>query len=347
VGNKKALITGITGQDGSYLTELLLGKGYQVHGIVRRSSSFNRGRIEPIYLNKPDIYNKRLFLHYGDVTDGSNFVRLLNEIRPTEIYNLAAQSHVKASFEIPEYTADVDAMGSLKMVDSIRSAGLKARLYQASTSELFGNATSFPQDEDTPFNPQSPYAAAKQYAYWITKIYREAYGLHVCNGILFNHESPRRGESFVTRKITLSAARIKKGQQNLLKLGNLDASRDWGYAPDYVEGMWKILQQDQPDDYVLATGESRTVREFATLAFSELDMEIEWIGSGLKEKGVEVSTGNVLIETDPDYYRPLEVNLLVGNATKAKTQLGWTPTVTFNELVQIMVRSDWGYLDTK
>ncbi|RMG34759.1 MAG: GDP-mannose 4,6-dehydratase [Methanobacteriota archaeon] len=337
---KKALITGITGQDGSYLAELLLEKGYEVHGIIRRSSSFNTGRIDHLY-NDPDILNKRLFLYYGDLTDSSNLNRLLEKIQPDEIYNLGAQSHVKVSFEVPEYTAEVDAVGTLRFIDAIKETGIKTKFYQASTSELYGKVQEVPQNEKTPFYPRSPYGVAKLYAYWIIVNYREAYGIYAVNGILFNHESPRRGETFVTRKITRAAARIKYGIQEKLKLGNLNAKRDWGYAPEYVEGMWRMLQQPEPDDYVLATGETHTVREFADLAFKELDMELEWVGEGKEEKGIEKKTGKVRVEVDPNYFRPTEVDLLIGDASKAREKLGWEPKVKFEELVRIMVHADW------
>ncbi len=347
---KKALITGITGQDGAYLTEFLIKRGYQVHGIIRRSSSFNTGRIDHLF-HDPEIHDVKMFLHYGDLTDSSNLNRLLEKIEPDEIYNLGAQSHVKVSFEVPEYTAEVDGVGTLRFIDAIRETGIKTKFYQASTSELYGKAQEIPQTENTPFYPRSPYGVAKLYAYWIIKNYREAYDIFACNGILFNHESPRRGETFVTRKITRAAARIKYGIQDKLLLGNLDAKRDWGYAPEYVEGMWKILQQDEPDDYVLATGESHTVREFADLAFKELGMELEWVGEGVEEKGVlkekfeagnlKLDKGTVLVEVDAGYYRPTEVDLLIGDASKAKEQLGWQPKVTFEELVKLMVKADW------
>jgi len=338
---KKALITGITGQDGSYLAELLLGKGYEVHGIIRRSSSFNRGRIDHIYIQNPSIMNRKLYLHYGDVTDTSNLNRLLEKIEPQEIYNLAAQSHVKVSFDIPEYTAQVDAVGTLRFLDAIRETGVKTRFYQASTSELFGKAQTFPQNEKTPFYPRSPYGVAKMYGYWIVVNYREAYDLFSCNGILFNHESPRRGESFVTRKITLSAARIKQGLQSKMSLGNLNAKRDWGYAPEYCDGMWRMLQMDKPEDLVLATGESHSVREFTEIAFNALDMPIKWQGKGLKEKGVSRKTGKAVIEIDPEYYRPTEVDFLVGDSTRAREKIGWKPKVKFEELVKIMIKADF------
>ena len=335
----RALITGITGQDGSYLAELLLEKGYEVHGIIRRSSSFNTGRIDHLY-NNPEISGKRLFLHYGDLTDTSNLNRLLEKVIPDEIYNLAAQSHVKVSFELPEYTAEVDAVGTLRFLDAIRETGLRTRFYQASTSELYGKVQEVPQTEKTPFYPRSPYGVAKLYAYWIIINYREAYGLYATNGILFNHESPRRGETFVTRKITIAAARIKLGLQKNLTLGNLSSRRDWGYAPEYVEGMWRILQQPQPGDFVLATGEMHTVREFTERSFAELDMPLEWTGEGADEKGVLKTTGEVVVEVDPRYYRPTEVELLIGDATKARRELGWVPKTGFHELVRIMVKAD-------
>lgn len=338
--SKKALITGITGQDGSYLAELLLEKGYEVHGIIRRASTFNTHRIDHLY---KDRHNKdvRMYLHYGDMTDSSNLNRLLEKIEPDEIYNLAAQSHVKVSFEVPEYTAEVDAIGTLRFLDAIKDTGLKTKFYQASTSELFGLVQEVPQNEKTPFYPRSPYGVAKLYAYWITVNYREAYNIFACNGILFNHESPRRGETFVTRKITMAAARIKAGLQDKLFLGNLDARRDWGYAPEYVEGMWRMLQHSKPEDFVLATGKTYTVREFATLAFRELGIELEWVGKGADEKGIDKLNGKVLVEIDPDYFRPTEVDLLVGDASKAKALLGWEPRVGIEELVRIMVRADW------
>ncbi|HOV98011.1 MAG TPA: GDP-mannose 4,6-dehydratase [Bacteroidota bacterium] len=337
---KKALISGITGQDGSYLAEILLEKGYEVHGIIRRSSSFNTGRIDHLY-NNPEILDKRLFLHYGDVTDTSNLNRLLEKINPDEIYNLAAQSHVKVSFEIPEYTAEVDAMGTMRFLDAIRETGVKTKFYQASTSELYGKVQEVPQTEKTPFYPRSPYGVAKLYGYWIIVNYREAYSLYAVNGILFNHESPRRGETFVTRKTTLAAARIKLGLQKVLLLGNLHAKRDWGYAPEYCEGMWRMLQQPNPEDFVLATGETHTVREFATEAFAELDMELEWVGEGIEEKGIRKSDGKVVVEVDPRYFRPTEVDLLVGNPAKAKEKLGWEAKTKFKDLAHLMARADY------
>ena len=338
---KKALISGITGQDGSYLTEILLKKGYEVHGIIRRSSSFNTGRIDHIY-NDPDILNERLFLHYGDLVDTSNLNRILEKTEPDEIYNLAAQSHVKVSFEVPDYTAQVDALGTLRFLDAMRETGLKnAKFYQASTSELYGKVQEVPQTEKTPFYPRSPYGVAKIYGYWIVVNYREAYNIFACNGILFNHESPRRGETFVTRKITRAAARIKCGLQDKLMIGNLNAKRDWGYAPEYCEGMWLILQQEKPDDYVLATGETHTVKEFIDLTFKHLDMELEWKGEGVNEAGIDKKTGKELVCIDPNYFRPTEVDLLIGDATKAKEQLGWEPKVKFEELVSIMTEADY------
>ena len=347
---KKALITGITGQDGSYLAEFLLEKGYEVHGIVRRSSTFNRGRIEHLYLArhiKDQKDNGGLTLHYGDMTDSSSLMCILQAVQPDEIYNLAAQSHVKVSFEVPEYTAEVDAVGTLRLLEAVRNLGLKARIYQASTSELFGKVVEVPQKETTPFYPRSPYGVAKQYGYWITKNYREAYGLFAVNGILFNHESERRGENFVTRKITLGACRIKQGMQDKLYLGNLDARRDWGYAKDYVECMWLMLQHPVPEDFVIATGEYHTVREFATLAFAEAGINLRWEGSGVEEKGIDTATGKVLVEVDPKFFRPTEVDQLLGDPTKARTLLGWNPRkTTFEDLVRLMVRSDMKYVQT-
>ena len=335
---KKALITGITGQDGSYLAELLLGKGYEVHGIIRRSSSFNTGRID--HLINDESLKGRFFFHHGDVTDSSNINRLLENIHPNEIYNLAAQSHVKVSFEIPDYTTQVDALGTLRFLDAIRETGVETKFYQASTSELYGKVQAIPQNENTPFYPRSPYGVAKLYAYWIIVNYREAYDLFACNGILFNHESPRRGETFVTRKITRAAARIKKGLQEKLLLGNLNAKRDWGYAPEYVKGMWRILQQNHPEDFVLATGKTHTVREFVDLAFKELEIELGWEGEGEDEIGIEKSTGKTYVAVDPNYYRPAEVDLLIGDAAKAKEILDWKATVNFEEIVKIMVNAD-------
>ena len=324
-----ALITGITGQDGSYLAEFLLDKGYEVHGILRRSSSFNTERIEHLYLDEwvRDMHSKRLLhLHYGDMTDSSSLIRIIQEVKPTEIYNLAAQSHVKVSFEVPEYTADTDALGTLRLLEAVKILGREkiTKIYQASTSELFGAVKEVPQSETTPFNPRSPYACAKVYGYWITRNYRDSYGMYACNGILFNHESERRGENFVTRKITLAAARIKAGLQDKLYLGNLNALRDWGYAADYVECMWLILQQPEPDDYVIATGEQHSVREFADLAFRHAGLPLHWEGEGLNEKGID-DNGRVLIEVDPRFFRPAEVETLLGNPEKARRQLGWNP----------------------
>ena len=336
---KTALITGITGQDGSYLAELLLEKGYRVHGVIRRSSSFNTFRIDHLY-NRKGILNEVLFLHYGDLTDSSNLNRLLEKIRPDEIYNLGAQSHVQVSFEVPEYTAEVDGIGTLRFLDAIRETKVETRFYQASTSELYGLAQEVPQTEKTPFYPRSPYAAAKLYAYWITVNYREAYHLFASNGILFNHESERRGKTFVTRKISVAAARIKHGLNEVLLLGNLDARRDWGYAPEYVEGMWRILQAGRPDDFILATGETHTVREFVEEAFRVLGDEIQWEGTGAAEKGILRSTGKPVVGINPRYFRPTEVDLLIGDASKAKTVLGWEPKVRFKELVRIMVEAD-------
>ena len=347
---KVALITGITGQDGSYLAEFLIDKGYEVHGIMRRSSSFNTGRIEHLYLDEwvRDMKKTRLVnLHWGDMTDSSSLIRIISTVQPTEIYNLAAQSHVKVSFDVPEYTADTDAVGTLRLLEAVRICGLDktCRVYQASTSELFGKVQEVPQKETTPFYPRSPYGVAKQYGFWITKNYRESYGMFAVNGILFNHESERRGENFVTRKITLAAARIKQGFQDKLYLGNLDARRDWGYAKDYVECMWLIMQQDTPDDFVIATGEMHTVREFCTLAFQNLGIELDWQGTGVNEKGIDKATGKVLVEVDPKYFRPCEVEQLLGDPTKARTTLGWNPTKTsFAELVRIMVESDMKFV---
>lgn len=343
---KVALITGITGQDGSFLAEFLLEKGYEVHGVLRRSSTFNTGRIEHLYLDGwvRDMKNRRLLdLHYGDMTDSSSLIRIIEETRPTEIYNLAAQSHVKVSFEVPEYTADTVGIGTLRLLEAVRilHREKETRIYQASTSELFGKVQEVPQCETTPFYPRSPYACAKLYAYWITKNYRESYGMYAVNGILFNHESERRGETFVTRKITLAAARIKQGYQDKLYLGNLDARRDWGYARDYVECMWMMLQHEVPEDFVIATGEMHTVREFCTLAFAELGIRLEWKGTGVDEQGIDTETGRVLVEVDPKYFRPCEVEQLLGDPSKARTVLGWNPTKTpFAELVRIMVEHD-------
>ena len=347
---KVALITGITGQDGSFLAEFLIEKGYEVHGILRRSSSFNTGRIEHLYLDEwvRDMKRERLInLHYGDMTDSSSLVRIIQTTRPSEIYNLAAQSHVKVSFDVPEYTAEADAVGTLRLLEAVRILGLEkeTRIYQASTSELFGKVQEVPQRESTPFYPRSPYGVAKQYAFWITKNYRESYGMFAVNGILFNHESERRGETFVTRKITLAAARIKQGFQDKLYLGNLDARRDWGYARDYVECMWLMLQHNIPEDFVIATGEMHSVREFATLAFREVGIELEWKGCGVEEQGIDIATGRFLVEVDPKYFRPCEVDQLLGDPTKAKTLLRWNPTKTsFEELVRIMVEADMRFV---
>ncbi len=368
---KKALITGITGQDGSYLTEILLEKGYEVHGMLRRSSSFNTARIDHLY-NDPEIYNKKLFLHYGDLVDTSSIHRMLEKIEPDEIYNLAAQSHVKVSFDIPDYTAQVDALGTLRFLDAIREVGLdnKVKFYQASTSELYGKVQEVPQSETTPFYPRSPYGVAKLYGFWIVKNYREAYNLYASNGILFNHESPRRGETFVTRKITMAAARIVLGKQKVLTLGNLNSKRDWGYAPEYCEGMWRMLQQDNADDYVLATGETHTIREFCELTFAELGIELEWQGEGENEKGIvrsinqsklnallqpsskspsdnfACSVGSTVIAVNPRYYRPTEVELLIGNPQKAKEELDWEAKTKLKELVKIMIKSDFEKINT-
>ncbi len=337
---KTALISGITGQDGSYLTELLLEKGYNVHGIVRRSSSLNTFRIDHLY-NNPNLLNKRFFLHYGDLTDSSNLNRLVEKIHPDEIYNLGAQSHVQVSFEVPEYTAEVDGIGTLRFLDAIKETGIKTKFYQASTSELYGLAQEVPQNEKAPFYPRSPYAAAKLYAYWIVVNYREAYNLFACNGILFNHESERRGRTFVTRKISVGVSKIMTGQMDMLLLGNLDAKRDWGYAPEYVEGMWKMLQHDKPEDFVLATNETHTVREFVEESFRVLGEEIVWEGTGKEEIGVLKSIGKPVIGINPRYYRPTEVEVLLGDYSKAKEILNWEPKTTFKELVKIMVLTDY------
>ena len=343
---KTALITGITGQDGAYLAEFLLNKGYIVHGIKRRSSSFNTERIDHLYRD-PHERNVNFFMHYGDLTDSTNLIRIIQETQPDEIYNLAAQSHVQVSFDTPEYTANSDAVGTLRLLEAIRILGLekKTKFYQASTSELYGKVQEIPQSETTPFYPRSPYGAAKLYAYWVTVNYREAYGMFACNGILFNHESPIRGETFVTRKITMAVARIKKGLQEKLYLGNLDAKRDWGFAGDYVEAMWLMLQQDEPDDLVIATGETHSVREFVELAFGEVVIEIEWKGDGVDEVGVDVATGDVQIEVDPRYYRPTEVDILIGDPAKAKEKLGWEAKVGLRELVKMMVEGDMGNIE--
>ena len=336
---KKALITGITGQDGSYLTELLLEKGYEVHGIIRRSSTFPTKRIEHLYQD-PHVENRRLFLHYGDMTDSSNLNRILEKVNPNEIYNLAAQSHVKVSFEVPEYTAEVDGIGVLRFLDAIKKTGIETKFYQASSSELFGKVREIPQNEKTPFYPRSPYGIAKQYAYWIVVNYREAYNLFACNGILFNHESERRGKNFVTRKITRGAAWIKYGLQDKIYLGNLDAKRDWGYAPDFVKAMWLMLQQEKPDDFVIATGSVHSVREFAETAFKMVGFDIVWEGEGINEIGLDANTGKVIIQVDPNYFRPTEVEYLHGDPTKAKKTLGWEPTIKFNEMIKRMVVHD-------
>jgi GDP-mannose 4,6-dehydratase len=338
---KRALITGITGQDGAYLAEFLLNKGYEVHGIKRRASLFNTDRIDHLYKDQHE-QNVGFFLHYGDMTDSTNLIRIVQEVQPDEIFNLAAQSHVKVSFESPEYTANSDGLGTLRMLEAIRILGLadKTRFYQASTSELFGKVQETPQKETTPFYPRSPYAAAKLYGYWITVNYREAYNMFACNGILFNHESPMRGETFVTRKITRAVARIKLGLQDKLYLGNLNSKRDWGHAKDYVGAMWLILQQNEPDDFVIATGETHMVREFVEKAFAEAGIAIEWQGEGINEKGIDKQTGIVRVEVDPRYFRPTEVDLLLGDPTKARTKLGWRPKVSFLELVKTMVAQD-------
>ena len=347
---KVALISGITGQDGSFLAEFLIDKGYEVHGILRRSSSFNTGRIEHLYLDEwvRDMKKSRLInLHWGDMTDSSSLIRIIQAVRPDEIYNLAAQSHVKVSFDVPEYTAEADAIGTLRMLEAVRILGLekKTKIYQASTSELFGLVQEVPQKETTPFYPRSPYGVAKQYGFWITKNYRESFGMFAVIGILFNHESERRGENFVTRKITLAASRIAQGFQDKLYLGNLDSLRDWGYAKDYVECMWLILQHETPEDFVIATGEYHTVREFCTLAFKEVGIELRWEGKGVEEKGIDVNTGRELVAVDPKYFRPAEVEQLLGDPTKAKTMLGWNPRKTsFPELVKIMVQHDMKFV---
>lgn len=336
---KRALITGITGQDGSYLAELLLEKGYEVHGIIRRASTFNTGRIDHLYKD-PHIKDVRLFLHFGDLSDGSNLNRLLEKIKPDEIYHLGAQSHVRVSFDTPEYTADITGLGTLRLLDAIREAGIKTKFYQASSSEMFGKAKEIPIKETTPFYPRSPYGCAKVYGYWITKNYRESYNMFASNGILFNHESPRRGETFVTRKITIGLNKIKKGLLDKIYLGNLDAKRDWGYAKDYAEGMWLMLQQDKPDDYILATNETHSVREFVEEAARLLDFNIIWEGNDINEKGIDKKTGRVIIEIDEKYFRPAEVNILLGDYSKVKKDLGWEPKTKFKELVKIMVEAD-------
>jgi len=342
---KRALITGITGQDGSYLAELLLAKGYEVHGLIRRSSSFNTGRIEHLYMEDyiRDVHRRNITLHYGDMGDSSGLVRVIGDVRPDEIYNLAAMSHVKVSFDVPEYTADTDGIGTLRLLEAVRLLGLagKTRIYQASTSELYGKVVEVPQSETTPFYPRSPYGVAKIYAYWITRNYREAYGIFASNGILFNHESERRGENFVTRKITLSVANIVHRLQDCLYLGNLNAMRDWGYAPDYAECMWRILQHDRPDDFVIATGEMHSVREFCTLAFRRAGIELDWVGEGVSEQGIDRANGRRLVAVDPRYFRPTEVEQLLGDPSKAVRELGWNPRRTsFQELVNRMVDSD-------
>ncbi|MCX5788577.1 MAG: GDP-mannose 4,6-dehydratase [Elusimicrobia bacterium] len=337
---KKALITGITGQDGSYLAEFLLGKGYEVHGVVRRSSSFNTGRIDHIFQDR-HLRGVRLFVHMGDLCDSSSISRLLEKLEPDEIYHLAAQSHVRVSFDLPEYTADVTGVGALRILDTIRETRLKTRFYEASSSEIFGKARKLPLNETSPLHPRSPYGVAKVFAYWITRNYRESYGMFACNGILFNHESERRGETFVTRKITRGLARIKLGKQDKVFLGNLEAKRDWGYAKDYVEAMWLMLQQKEPDDYVIATNEAHSVREFVEEAAGQLGIELGWKGKGAKEKGVDRKTNKAIIEIDPQYFRPAEVDILRGDYSKARRKLGWKPRVTFHELVRIMAQADF------
>lgn len=337
---KKALITGITGQDGSYLTEFLLEKGYEVHGIIRRHSSIATDRIDYLF-EEPEIGNKKLFLHYGDLTDSSNINRLIEKIRPDEIYNLAAQSHVAVSFEVPEYTAETTGLGTLRLLDAIKESGVPCKFYQASTSELFGGLKeTAPQNEKTPFHPKSPYGVAKLYSYWITVNYREAYNLYACNGILFNHESPRRGETFVTRKVTRAVANIVAGKQDKLSLGNMDAQRDWGYAGDYVEAMWLMLQQDEPKDYVIASNETHTVREFVEVAFKQVGIELEWKGTGVEERGYDKATGKMLVDVNPCYFRPSEVEYLWGDCSKAEQELGWERRTSFMELVYMMLDSD-------
>ena len=339
---RKALITGITGQDGSYLAELLLEKGYEVHGIVRRSSSFNRGRIDHIHLTSPEEIRARFILHYGDLVDVSSLNRILDQVQPDEIYNLAAQSHVKVSFEVPDYSAQVDALGTLRFLDAMREAGMSStKFYQASTSELFGKVQEIPQSEKTPFYPRSPYGVAKLFGYWTIVNYREAYSLFACNGILFNHESPRRGETFVTRKISIAAAQWKAGLKKPLLLGNLNAKRDWGYAPEYVEGMWRMMQLSKPEDFVLATGETHSVRDFVERAFQTVNIPIDWEGEGVCERGISKKDGETVVKVDPDYFRPTEVDQLIGDAEKAKVTFGWSPKVTFEQLVEIMVQADF------
>jgi GDPmannose 4,6-dehydratase len=338
---KTALISGVTGQDGAYLSEFLLNKGYAVHGIKRRASSFNTERVDHLYRD-PHEKDRHFFLHYGDLTDTSNLVRIIQEVKPDEIYNLGAQSHVQVSFEVPEYTADTDGIGTLRFLEAIRILGLekKIRFYQASTSELFGKVQEIPQKETTPFYPRSPYSVAKLYAYWIVVNYRESYGLYACNGILFNHESPIRGETFVTRKITQAATRIKLGLQDKLYMGNIDAKRDWGYAKDYVEAMWLMLQQKEPEDFVIATGTTTTVRDFIKMAFKEVGIELEWQGKGIEEKGIDSRTGKLMVAIDPRYFRPAEVELLIGDASKAQEKLGWKPKTDLSALIKMMVTSD-------
>jgi GDPmannose 4,6-dehydratase len=343
---RRALVTGVTGQDGSYLAELLLSKGYEVHGIVRHSSTFNRGRIDHLH-ERANLGRQGLILHYGDMLDTSSISRIVDRVQPDEIYHLAAQSHVKVSFELPEYTAEVDAMGTLRILDVLREAKAKTRFYQASTSELYGKVQETPQTERTPFYPRSPYGAAKLYAYWLIVNYRESYGIFASNGILFNHESPRRGENFVTRKITLGVARIRHGLQDRLVLGNLGAQRDWGYAPEYVHGMWQMLQHEQPDDFVLATGKCYTVRDFATRAFQRAGYELEWVGSAVEERGLDRKSGNTLVAVHPEYYRPAEVDVLLGDASKAKRVLGWEAKTSFERLVDIMVDADLELVSTR
>jgi len=337
---KKALITGITGQDGSYLAELLLEKGYEVHGIIRSASTFNTERIDHIYRD-PHIGGVRLHLHYGDLSDGSNLNRILEKIRPDEIYHLGAQSHVRVSFDLPEYTGDITGLGTVRLLDAIKETGIKTKFYQASSSEMFGLSLELPINENTPLLPRSPYACAKVYAYWMTKNYRDSYHMFACNGILFNHESPRRGETFVTRKITRGLARIKLGKDKKIYLGNLNAKRDWGYAKDFVHGMWLMMQQEQADDFVLATGETHDVKEFVNKTAEVLDIEITWQGRGLEEKGIDKKSSKIIIEIDPKYFRPSEVPILLGDYTKAKNKLGWEPKVKFNELVKIMAEADY------
>src|SRR3989338_3131286 len=343
---KKALIIGITGQDGSYLAELLLSKGYEVHGTIRRASTFNTGRIDHLYTD-PHINNARMFLHYSDLTDGTNLTKIIQKIKPEEVYNLGAQSHVRVSFDIPEYTAMVDALGTLKVLDAVKETNPDIRVYQASSSEMFGKVQTMPQKENTPFYPRSPYGVAKVFGYWITKNYREAYNMRAWNGILFNHESPRRGETFVTRKITSSLAKIKLGIDEKLYLGNLDAKRDWGYAPDYVTAMWMMMQQEKADDYVIATNETHTVREFIIEAAKHLGINIQWTGEGLEEKGIDSTSGKEIINIDARYYRPTEVDLLIGDYSKAKKDFGWEPRVKFKELIKIMTEADYKHFASK